>query len=332
MTRPSRVAVIEVNHWHSTYDASYLKILQDLELNIVGVSDANRAIAEDRARRFGARAFGDYRAMIEEVRSDFVVALGRHVDMPDIARFLIEAGIPFLMEKPMGVNAETVSALADLAERKGAWVAVPFPNRTTAWALKAAEMLERGEFGTVSHMFMRLIRPTMRRYLEWDSPWMWERKAAGGGALTNLGGHGFDLARFLLREEVAVVSAAISNAVHRAEVEDYALATLRSASGVLVHVEVGYTMPTWPANRSDAEMKIAGEQALLKAEEGGLRVIGPGRDEFVKTETSGIAGYPGFVRDCLERLGRGDPPAVTARDCANAVALIHAAYRAAGRD
>ena len=38
-------------------------------------------------------------------------------------------------------------------------------------------------------------------------------------------------------------------AINRAEVEDYALATLRTPGGVLFHNEVGYTMPTWPASR-----------------------------------------------------------------------------------
>jgi predicted dehydrogenase len=41
----------------------------------------------------------------------------------------------------------------------------------------------------------------MRRYVEWDSPWMAEKSQAGGGALLNLGGHGFDIARFVTGEE-----------------------------------------------------------------------------------------------------------------------------------
>jgi len=41
----------------------------------------------------------------------------------------------------------------------------------------------------------------MRRYIEWDSPWMADKSLAGGGALLNLGGHGFDMARFVTGEE-----------------------------------------------------------------------------------------------------------------------------------
>ena len=278
MPIPRRIAVTEVNHWHSSYDAAYLQVLRGLDVDIVGVSDANAALAEDRARRFESRAFTDYRAMIDETKPDFVVALGRHIDMPVIARFLIDAGIPFMMEKPMGTTAEDVTALADLAEARGAWAAVPFPNRLLPWATRAKAMIEAGEFGRISHVVMRLIRPTMQRYVEWDSPWMWDRELAGGGALLNLGGHGMDLARMLFGPDVSVATAVISNRVHQAQVEDYALATLRSGDGALIHVEVGYTWPTWPENESDLEFKVAGEKATLRVVPDGLQVIGPGRD------------------------------------------------------
>jgi len=333
MSTPRRVAVVEVNHWHSTYDAAYLTVLQnlDLDLELVGVSDSDTAIAEDRARRYETTAFTDYREMIDATKPDFVIALGRHAEMPEIARFLIEADIPFLMEKPMGTSADVVRGLADLTEERGAWVSVPFPNRQSPWAEKAREMIAADEFGPISHIVFRIIRPTMQRYVEWDSPWMLDRSQAGGGALTNLGGHGMDMSRFLLGEDVQVASAVISNIVHASEVEDYALATLRSSSGTLVHVEVGYTMPTWPANESDSEMKVAGSNAMLSAVPDGLQILAPGRNEHIATSVTVVSSYPNFVRDCLERVGRGDPPAITPRDCANAVQLIEDSYRAAGR-
>ena len=53
MTIPKRVAVTEVSHWHSVYDASYLRILRDLGCDIVGVSDRFARIAGERAEHFG---------------------------------------------------------------------------------------------------------------------------------------------------------------------------------------------------------------------------------------------------------------------------------------
>jgi hypothetical protein len=106
--RPQRVAVIGAGHYHATLAPYYLKILQDEKLDIVGVHDPDRAVAEDRARRCGSTAYTDYRAMIDKTRPEFVLSLNRHVDMPGPFRFLVDAGIPFLAEKPWGVDDKSL--------------------------------------------------------------------------------------------------------------------------------------------------------------------------------------------------------------------------------
>ena len=329
MPRPQRVAVTGVSHWHSTYDASYLQVLMDLKRDIVGVSDADRSIAEDRAKRFNSTAFTDYQAMIEKTKPDFVVALGRHSEMPDIFRYLINTRIPFMMEKPWGVDDETVRGLAALAESKGAWVAVPFMTRYSYWAEAARDMVHSGELGAVSHIVFRMIRPTMQRYNVWDSPWMLDKAAAGGGALINLGSHGFDICRFITGEEPEVISCVTSNAVHRSDVEDYALATMRTPSGIIFHNEVGYTMPTWPKNSTDGERKVAAEKGIVRAVNEGIHILGPDRDETIPTPAGYVGFYMRVLAECLDRIARGDPPPITAHDCARAVTLIHDAYRIA---
>ncbi|MGH7103048.1 MAG: amidohydrolase family protein, partial [Acetobacteraceae bacterium] len=100
------------------------------------------------------------------------------------------------------------------AAEKGAWVSVPFMVRYSFWAVTVKRMIAEGAFGRISHIVYRGIRPTMRRYVEWDSPWMADKSQAGGGALLNLGGHGFDIARFVTGEEPEVVSAVVSRQVH----------------------------------------------------------------------------------------------------------------------
>jgi predicted dehydrogenase len=152
---PKRIAAIDVSHWHSIYDAAYLCVLRDLGSDIVGVSDRAEAIARDRAERFGATPFTDYRRMVETTRPEFVVALGRHCDMPDTFRFLVDTGIPFIMEKPWGTDPGTVAELARLAEAKGAWVSVPFMNRYSFWAVTVKRMIEAGEFGKKSSYFAK---------------------------------------------------------------------------------------------------------------------------------------------------------------------------------
>lgn len=330
MSMPKRFAVIDVSHWHSVHDAAYCRLLRELEREIVGVSDQDVGIVQDRAVRFGGRAFTCYRRMIETVKPDFVIALGRHTAMPEIFRYLVDTGLPFIMEKPWGVDPDTVAALVALAASRGSWVSVPFINRCSHWALTARRMIEDGAFGSISHIVFRMIRPTMQRYVEWDLPWMTDPAVAGGGALTNLGGHGFDIAWFLTGEEPKVVSAVLSHTANGAAVEDYALVTLRTPSGILFHNEVGYTMPTWPANQTDGEQKVAGAQLMLRAVPGGLHVLAPGRDEVIATPEGQGGGYKQWLSEALEAFGRGDPPPIPADACARVARLTRAAYRMAG--
>jgi len=60
------------------------------------------------------------------------------------------------------------------------------------------------------------------------------------------------------------------------------------------------------------------------------RLVGPGRDETKRAPDGYLSGWPRVVNECLNRIGRGEPPPATARDCARAVSLIFDAYRMAG--
>jgi len=231
--RPQRVAVVGVDHYHATSTPNYLRILQSQKLDILGVHAPDASIASKWAGQYGSTPFTDYRAMVEKTRPEFVVALGHHAAMPAEFRFLVETGTPFLMEKPWGIDAKTVNELADLAESKKAWVAVPMPFRYSWFAETVVAMRQKGELGTISHGLMRFNQPGVQRYRDLGSPWMLSKAETGGGALISLGIHGFDLCRYLTGEEPAVVSAVTSHAVHRLEIEDYAHVTLRTPSGVV---------------------------------------------------------------------------------------------------
>ena len=93
------------------------------------VSDRSARIAGERAAQFGGTPFADYRQMIETTKPPFVIALGRHCDMPEIFRFLVGAGVPFVMEKPWGTDPGTV---ADLARLAGPWPAAAAKETTMA--------------------------------------------------------------------------------------------------------------------------------------------------------------------------------------------------------
>src|SRR5262249_7623124 len=235
------IAAIEVSHWHALHDAAYLRHLIAMpDGELVAIEAPAVGPDASRAAEVGTPStLTDYRQMLATTRPDFVVALGRHRQMAGIAHDLLDQGYPFLMEKPMGINASEVEAVAAKAVRLDAFVAVPLAQRYAPFAMRARELLAAGRFGPLSPLYLRINRPGPARYPAWDCAWMLDPVEAGGGCLRNLGPHGFDMFLHLTGEEAHVTGAQLSRRAHERPVEDYASVMLRSASGILGTVDVG---------------------------------------------------------------------------------------------
>jgi predicted dehydrogenase len=324
-----RVAAIGVSHWHSLYDSAYLRHLGALpEAELVAVHDPSAEIAAKRAAALGGPAvFTDHRRMLDEMRPDFVIALGRHRDMAEVALHLLDRGTPFLMEKPMGLDAREVERVAERVASTGGFAAVPLINRYHPFLARARALLAEGRLGTLSHVYFRLNRPTSARYPAWDAAWMLDPAQTGGGCLRNLGPHGLDVFLQLTGEEARVTGAQLSARALAQPVEDYASVLLRSAGGVLGTVEIGNM---FPRDGTDGEWKVSGRDGLLVMKDETIRLV----------TAAGEESWPGqlpeplaltALRDVLARWRRGEAPPIGAADCLRAVRLIDQAYAVARR-
>ena len=319
-----RVAAIEVSHWHALNDAAYLRHLIAMpDVELIAIQDADAGIVARRAAEVGnPPTFTDYREMLAARRPDFVVALGRHRQMAAIAHDLLDRGCPFLMEKPMGINALEVEAVAAKAARLGAFVAVPLAQRYAPFAARARELLAAGRFGALSHIYVRINRPGPGRYPAWDCAWMLDPAEAGGGCLRNLGAHGLDMFLHLTGEEAQVTGAQLSARAHERPVEDYASVMLRSASGILGTVEVGNG---FPRDGTDGEWKIAGRDAILTMKDGIMKLATAEGDETLPG-TGVAAPYFTALRDAIDHWRKGAPAPISVHDCARVMRLIDEAY------
>ncbi|TMJ64129.1 MAG: Gfo/Idh/MocA family oxidoreductase [Alphaproteobacteria bacterium] len=324
-----RIAAIEVSHWHALNDAAYLRHLVAMpDVELVGIQDSNAGLVVKRAAEVeNPPTFTDYRKMLETTRPNFVVALGRHRQMAGIAHDLLDQGYPFLMEKPMGINAPEVEAVAAKAARLNAFVAVPLAQRYAPFATRARELLAAKRFGPLSHIYVRLNRPGPARYEVWDCAWMLDPAEAGGGCLRNLGSHGLDMFLHLTGERAQVTGAQLSRRAHERRVEDYASVMLRSESGILGTVEIGNG---FPRNGTDGEWKIAGRDAILTMKDGILKLATAEGDETLPG-TDVTAPYFTAVRDVLDHWQRGAPPPISVHDWARVALLIDQAYERAGK-
>jgi len=323
-----KVALVGAEHWHAGF---YLDAFRLAGAEIVAVSDPDPAAAGRLAARVGCPAFGDYRAMIDREKPEFLMATARHGDMPQLALELLCFDIPMGLEKPLGRNAAEVAPIVAEVARRAAFVAVPLVNRYSRLWRELAALDAAGRPGTRSHAHFRVSNGVPERYRDLGVGWMLEPAAAGGGCLINLGIHAADaVLQFAQAAEVDVLASALSHRIHRLPVEEMAAALLRSGEGVISTIEAGYSYATKEAG-GDFEWRVATSNCYLVDRGDSLRIatLDDGRDRTVPN-LSQRQRYQRFGADTLGRLRSGREPAATVQDCYRAMRLLDQIYRRSG--
>lgn len=327
----TRVAAIGVSHWHSLYDSAYLHHLTQMDgVQIVGLQDHDHAITSHRAKELGGDipTFADYKDMLSELRPDFVLALGQHDTMAEIAHYLLDIGTPFIMEKPMSFNARELRSVVEKVDATGGFAGVPLSNRYQPFIREARKLIDEGKYGPMTHFYQRLNRPTSARYTAWGAAWMLDPKLSNGGCLRNLGAHGFDAFLHLIGEgdEVKVTGAQLSWSVLQMPVEDYASVLIKSKNGVLGTVEIGNG---FPGDGTDGEWKVALREAILTFKNGVLKLnTADGEEVLPSAIPDNLSAM--VLRDTIAAAAQGEKPPISVHDCYRAVMLIDRAYIAAG--
>jgi predicted dehydrogenase len=302
MTRP-RVLVAGVSHWHTPL---YLDALRR-NFALVGMTDPQPERVQALATALDVPTGSDTMTLVDAVRPDLVVVLGRHDTMATVAEDLIDRRIPFLIEKPGGVGLRQVERLRGRARAAGVPVVVPFVHR---WGPLASSLARVGRPQRFSASY--LVGPPSR-YVETGNDWMLDSAAAGGGALTNLGVHFVDLFLQLTGSPIDEVRGLTSSAMHGFPVEDHATILVRTRDGAIGSIEVGYGFPSSPAKRSarfsasspDGFVAIDGDgRATVTHPDGSTEtdvldidsdpLFGAFVDRMAASLPSGFAGLPGL--------------------------------------
>jgi predicted dehydrogenase len=318
-----RIVLIGVSHWHTMFYAN--PVLEMKDVTIVGVSDPDASRAEPWAAKAQCPVFTDYREMCAKLKPDFAFVLGRHDQMADEARFLIDARIPFAIEKPCAYNAAEAKDIAQRAKAAGAFVAVPLVVRYSS-VINAIREIAAGE--QIHYLSFKFIGGMVDRYHQQKVEWVIDRKYSGGGPMLNLGIHFVDLCRVLLNNaELKVTGAMMSNRAEGLTIEDHAVMMMQGG-GASCMVESGYLYPA-PNSVFDMHYSIRTEGHYFAARDNQtLEIVTNDRQRTTRTmPLTNVFFYPEFVRDTLKRLREGRPPIADLADNAASVELIEAAYK-----
>lgn len=319
-----RLAFLGVGHWHA---AMHAEAARAAGAEIVTAWDPTAQAVLSFTQKFGCTAAASLDEAI--AGADLAIVMGRPFEIAERGLAVIEAGVPLLIEKPIGISAAATDALIAAAARKGVFVAMALPHVLGMMAA-LRDLDAAGRLGPISHSHFRLINGPPQRYVDDGVGWVLDRAIGGGGALRNLGIHGVNAFLTLAGEqEVSVVSASFGQAIHGADVEDYAAVVLRAADGMLGLIEAGYTFASmkrgifeWRVSAKNATISDFGDRLALSTldDEGqrDLPVTPPARR------------YDDVMADTLKRLAEGRPPAVSLADSRRAMAIIDQCYEIQG--
>lgn len=321
-----RVAFAGVSHWHFSVDASYVALARAAEVEIVGLSDDDEALAKRRGEELGCGWTTDVDELVSRFRPDLVIALPRPDRAPEQVGRLLDRKVPLFAEKPLGVEASDTWSLVDRAEQ--GWVTVAFPQRYLPFWSAYERLRDSGTLGEIGHAGIRQINGPPWRYRSYDVPWMLDPAIAGGGPLRNIGIHGTDLMMRLLGDRgLTVHSAMKTDRVHGESIEDFVTALARTDDGIVVMVSTGYTLA--PPKPGDMDIHLGAKGAYITQRRDELVVYPAEGTPEVFRHPEGFNLYREIFFDALRRLRAGEPPIATVRDCARANEMIDAIYAAA---
>jgi predicted dehydrogenase len=206
------------------------------QARLVGIADLDIDAARSLAAQVGAPpAFGSIDALLETPGLDAVlIATSSSQHLAAIKR-AANAGKDILCEKPIALTLADTDEAIDAAARAGVRLQVGFMRRWEPEYVRAKTRLESGAYG----------RPMLFKSLQFDPeppPLAFADAAVSGGIMIDMGIHEFDLARWLMADEVIEVHAYGSSYAHPtlASVSDVdsAVVNLRFASGATGTVEL----------------------------------------------------------------------------------------------
>jgi len=193
--------------------------------SIVDPSPSTQLVADE----FGVLRYGSLAELFEADRPEGVVLATPNRLHVDGGLECVEAGVPVLVEKPIGDTVEGATTLVESAEAAGVPLLTGHHRRYSPILVKAREVVAGGVLGRVVAVVGTALFYKPDDYF--DVGGGWRRQPGGGPILLNLV-HEVNALQYLLGDVVRV-QAATSAATRGFPVEDTAALLLTFAGGAL---------------------------------------------------------------------------------------------------
>jgi len=293
----------------------------------------------ERTRKFAeANEIGFTATTFEEILKgpDFEavdLCLPNHLHL-DAALQAARAGKHILCEKPLGRTAEEAKAMLEAAESAGILHCYGENLLFTPDMQEILSVVERGVIGKPLWMRGR------EGHFGPHSPWFYEKKFSGGGALLDMGCHLIGAFNILSKQKAEAVFAHTPTLHHPTDCEDNALALIRYGGNQMGQVEASWTQKGGMA----VVLEVWGDEGMVTYDRSGLsqpiKVFSARQTDryfsekvehkqgwlFPTVQEYWRYGYYDEIRHFVECLRDGRTPMLTFRDGWEVNRIIDKAY------
>jgi predicted dehydrogenase len=187
------------------------------------------------------RIYGDFNEMARRERRlkdgiDAVAIVTPNHAHAAAARAFLKAGIHVICDKPLTTTRREADQLAKLAHESGLIFAVTHNYTGYPLVRQARAMVQAGELGAIRVVQVEYAQDWLATRMEEtgskQAEWRTDPARSGpAGAVGDIGTHAFNLAEFIVGDEVASLSAELHTFVEGRRLDDNAHMMLRFASG-----------------------------------------------------------------------------------------------------
>lgn len=286
--KPLRVAIVGLVHDHVHW---ILGRENKGDIEIVGIAEANKELAEKYSKQHGYSmniVYSTMEEMIQKTKPEAVLAFNNIYDHLKTVEYCAPRGIHVMVEKPLAVSAAHADKMLALAKKYNIYL---LTNYETTWYgsnAKAYELLhEQHKAGDIRKIVFHTGHKgpieigCSKEFLSW----LTDPVLNGGGALTDFGCYGADLSTWLMKGETPLTVSATTQQIKPdlyPKVDDEATIILTYKKAQVI-IQASWN---WPFGRKD--MEVYGVTGYVFCKDGKNMLV----KENEKSETQPIIADP----------------------------------------
>jgi predicted dehydrogenase len=256
LQKPLRVAIVGLVHDHAH---GILGRVNRGDIEIVGIAEPNRALAEKYSKQYGYSmnlVYATMEELIEKTKPAAVLAFNNIYDHLKVVEYCAPRGIHVMVEKPLAVSMEHTTKMLSLARKHNIHL---LTNYETTWYgsnARAYQMVnEQKQVGEIRKIVFHTGHPgpkeigCSQEFLEW----LTDPVLNGAGALTDFGCYGANIATWLMKGETPLTVTAVTQQIKPQlypRVDDEATIVLTYKKSQVI-IQASWN---WPYSRKDMEL------------------------------------------------------------------------------